>query len=45
MALLFVCVILHELGHSLVARAFHVPVREIILLPLAGVALMSKNPE
>jgi Zn-dependent protease/predicted transcriptional regulator len=45
MALLFVCVILHELGHSLVARAFQVPVREIILLPLGGVALMSKNPQ
>ncbi len=45
MILLFVCVTLHELGHGLVARAFGVPVREIILLPLGGVALMGKNPQ
>src|SRR3990172_13151410 len=45
MILLFVCVTLHELGHGLVARAFGVPVREIVLLPLGGVALMGKNPE
>jgi len=45
MILLFVCVILHELGHSLVARRFGVPVREIVLLPLGGVAQMTKNPD
>lgn len=45
MILLFVCVTLHELGHGLVARAFGIPVREIVLLPLGGVALMGKNPE
>ncbi|MFN8567586.1 MAG: site-2 protease family protein [Kouleothrix sp.] len=44
MILLFVCVTLHELGHSLVAQRFGVPVREIVLLPLGGVALMSRNP-
>ena len=37
MALLFVCVVLHELAHS--------PVREIVLLPIGGVARMEKNPE
>jgi len=45
MILLFVCVTLHELGHGLVARAFGVPVREIVLLPLGGVAQISKNPD
>jgi Zn-dependent protease/predicted transcriptional regulator len=45
MILLFVCVTLHELGHSLVAKVFDVPVREIVLLPLGGVAYMTKNPE
>ncbi len=45
MILLFACVTLHELGHSLAARYFGVPVREITLLPLGGVAIMTKNPE
>jgi Zn-dependent protease len=45
MVLLFVCVTLHELGHSLVARIFGIPVRQIILLPLGGVAQITKNPE
>lgn len=45
MVLLFVCVILHELGHSLVAKVFDIPVRQIVLLPLGGVAQITKNPD
>jgi Zn-dependent protease len=45
MILLFVCVTLHELGHSIAAQRLGIPVRQITLLPLGGVAMLSKNPD
>lgn len=41
----FGCVLLHELGHSLVARAFGLHVEDITLWPLGGMARMSEIPE
>jgi len=42
--LLFAGVALHELGHGLVAKRFGLPVREILLLPFGGVAMMDGTP-
>jgi stage IV sporulation protein FB len=43
--ILFVCVVIHELSHSLAALRMGYPVREIVLLPLGGVAQIEKLPE
>jgi Zn-dependent protease/predicted transcriptional regulator len=45
MLLLFFCVTLHELGHSIAAQRFGIPVKEIVLMPLGGLALIEKNPK
>jgi Zn-dependent protease/predicted transcriptional regulator len=43
--ILFAIVVLHELGHSLTALTFNVPVEEIVLFPIGGVAKLARIPE
>jgi Zn-dependent protease/predicted transcriptional regulator len=43
--LIFVCIALHELGHSVVAQQLDVEVKSITLLPIGGVAALRQIPE
>lgn len=42
--LFFVCVVLHELGHSLTARRYGVRVPRILLMPIGGMAEFDRIP-
>ncbi len=44
-SLVFVIVVLHELGHSIAAMRYNIPVEQIVLLPIGGVAQLKEIPE
>lgn len=44
-SLLFILVTLHELGHSFAARMYDVPVKQIVLSPIGGVAQLKRMPD
>jgi Zn-dependent protease len=42
---IFACIVVHELAHALMGRRYGCSTREILLLPIGGIAQMERIPE